>query len=65
VLFINQGGGEITLVLDREIRALFQNILPQAIAMREKAAVIRIRESKAEDSAAGIEVPGLFAYFID
>jgi serine/threonine protein kinase len=65
VLFINQGGGEITLVLDRESRALFQNILPQAIAMREKAAVIRIRESKAEDSAAGIDIPGLFAYFID
>jgi hypothetical protein len=34
-------------------------------AMRDKAAVIRIRESKAEESAAGIEVPGLFAYFID
>jgi hypothetical protein len=65
VFFINQGGGEITLILDREKRSLFLNILPQAIEIREKAAVIRIRESKAEDIVPGIEVPGLFAYFID
>jgi len=65
VFFINQGGGEITLILDREKRALFQNILPQAIEIREKAAVIKIRESKIEDIVPGADVPGLFAYFID
>ncbi len=65
VLFINQGGGEITLIIDREIRASFQNILTQAIEIREKAAVIRIREPKAEDGVPGIEVPGMFAYFIN
>jgi serine/threonine protein kinase len=65
VLFFNQGGGEITLILDREIRASFQDILTQAIETREKAAVIRIRESKAEDGVPGIEVPGMFAYFIN
>jgi len=31
VLFLNQGGGEITLILDREKKALFQNILPLII----------------------------------
>jgi serine/threonine protein kinase len=40
VLFINQGGGEITLIFDREKKALFQGILAQAIEVREKAAVI-------------------------
>ena len=65
VLFVNQGGGEITLILDREKKALFQNILPQAIEIREKVAVIRIREPQAEDIVPGIDIPGLFAYFIN
>jgi serine/threonine protein kinase len=65
VLFINQGGGEITLILDREHKALFQNILPQAMEIREKLAVIRIREPKAEDIVHGIDVPGLYAFFIN
>jgi serine/threonine protein kinase len=65
ILFINQGGGEITLILDREKKALFQDILPQAIEIREKVAVIRIREPKAEDIVPGVDVPGLYGYFID
>lgn len=65
VLFVNQGGGEITLILDRETRASFQNILNQALEIREKVAVIRIRDAKVEDGFPGIEVPGLFAYFIN
>jgi len=65
VFFISQGGGEITLILDREKRALFQNILPQAREIREKLAVIRIQEPKAEDIVPGIEIPGLYAYFVN
>jgi len=65
VLFVNQGGGEITLILDREKKALFQNILPQAVEIREKVAVIRIREPKFEDIFPAIEIPGLFSYFIN
>lgn len=62
---MNQGGGEITLILDREKKALFQSILLQAIEIRDKVAVIRIREPQAEDIIPGIEIPGLFAYFIN
>ena len=65
VLFVNQGGGEITLILDRETRASFQNIMTQAVEIREKVAVIRIREPRPEDGVPGIDVPGLFAFFIN
>jgi len=65
VFFINQGGGETTLILDREKKALFQNILPQAMEIREMVAVIRIREPKADDIIPGIDIPGLYAYFIN
>ena len=65
VFFINQGGGEITVILDREKRALFQDIIPQAREIREKVAVIRIQEPKAEDIISGIEIPGLYAYFVN
>lgn len=65
VLFVNQAGGEITLILDRETRASFQSIMTQAVEIREKVAVIRIREPRAWDGVPGIDVPGLFAFFIN
>ncbi len=65
VFFINQGGGEITIILDREKKPLFQGILAEAIEVREKAAVIRIREPKADDIVPGVDSPGMFAYLIN
>ena len=64
VFFINQGGGEITCIFDREKESLFKAIIPQAREIRKKAAVIRIPEPKDEKLTPGIEVPGLFAFFI-
>lgn len=65
ILYVNQAGPEITLILDREARASFQDLAAQALEMREQVAVIRIREPSVEDGLPGIEVPGMFAYFIN
>jgi serine/threonine protein kinase len=65
IFFFGQGGGVITLIFDREKEALFQNILPQAMKIREKSAVIRIQEPKAEGFTPGADVPGLYAYYIN
>lgn len=65
ILFINQGGGEITLVFENDKEALFKNILSQAIEIRKKTAVVRILESKVGGVKASINVPGLYAFFIN
>ncbi len=65
VFFVNQSGGEITIVCEGDKEPLFRNIFPQAAAIRRKSAVIAIREPKAEGFMEGIEVPGLYAYFMN
>ncbi len=65
ILFINQGSGEITLVFENDKEALFKNIISEAIEIQKKAAVVRILESKVKGVKAGIEVPGLYAFFIN
>jgi serine/threonine protein kinase len=64
IFFVNQGGGEITCIFDREKDELFHKILSRAKEVREKVAVIRIQEPKGKQFSPGINVPGLYAFFI-
>jgi serine/threonine protein kinase len=64
VFFVNQGAGEITVIFEVDREALFEGILSEALELRKKAAVMRIRESRTEAVRPGIDVPGLYAYFI-
>jgi hypothetical protein len=61
---INQGGGEITIVCESSKESLFKHLLPEAIEIRRKTAIIRIQEAKERKIRPSIEVPGLFAFFI-
>jgi serine/threonine protein kinase len=65
IFFVNQGGGEITCIFDREKDVLFHNILSRAREIREKVAVIRIQEPKGKEFSLCINVPGLYAFFIN
>ena len=64
VFFVNQGAGEITVIFEVDRVALFEGILSEALEVRKKAAVMRIRESRTEGLRPGIDVPGLYAYFM-
>ncbi len=64
ILFINQGGGEITVVFDKKNEVLFNRILSDAVEVREDSAILSIREPKIKNLKPSIEVPGLYAYFI-
>jgi hypothetical protein len=61
---INQGGGEITIVCETSKESLFKHLLPEAIEIRRKTAIIRIQEAKEREIRPSIEVPGLYAFFI-
>jgi len=64
LLFINQGSGEITIVFDKKNKHLFNRILQQALDVRENSAILSIREPKTKGLKPGIEVCGLYSYFI-
>jgi hypothetical protein len=61
---INQGGGEITIVCEASKESLLKHLLPEAIEIRRKTAIIRIQEAKEREIRPSIEVPGLYAFFI-
>ena len=65
VLFINQGSGEITLVFDKKNKHLFGKILANAVEVRENSAILSIKEGKIKGLTPSIEVPGLYAYFLN
>jgi len=64
VFFLNQGGGEITIVCDADHEKLVAGLRYQAFEYRSPVGVLRIREARDEDVKPGVEVPGLYAYFI-
>lgn len=65
ILLINQGSGEITIVVDKKNKHLFKQILEKAVEIRKNTAIVSIRESQRKDVKPGIDVPGLYAYFIN
>ena len=65
ILFINQGSGEITLVFDKKNKHLFRKILSNAVEVRENSAILSIKEGKIKELTPSIEVPGLYAYFMN
>lgn len=65
ILFINQGSGEITIVFDKKNKSLFKKILFRAVEIREDSAILSIRESKIKGMKPSIDVPGLYAYFLN
>ncbi|MGB6366192.1 MAG: protein kinase [Thermoanaerobaculia bacterium] len=65
VLFVNQGSGELTIICESDRETLFKDVFPEAVELRRRTAVLRIRESKGQEATAGIDVPGLYAFFIN
>jgi len=65
ILFINQGSGEITIVFDKKNKNLFEDIVSQSIEIRDNSAILSIREANIKNQTPSIEVPGLYAYFIN
>jgi aspartokinase len=64
VFFVNQGSGDITIVCENDKKKLLAPVLDQAAEIQDKTAVIRIRDLVVEGVTPGIDVPGLYAFFI-
>jgi len=65
VFSVNQASGQIIVVCESDNETWFKNILPEAAEIRRKAAVIKVGHSKSERGTPGIDVPGLYAFFIN
>ena len=64
VFFVNQGSGDFIIVCEHDKKKLFAPILSQAAEIQDKTAVIRIRDLRVEGVTPGMDVPGLYAFFI-
>jgi serine/threonine protein kinase len=64
VFFVNQGCGEITIVCENDKKKMFGPILAQAAEIQDRTAVVRIRDLRVEGVTPGMDVPGLYAFFI-
>jgi serine/threonine protein kinase len=64
VFFVNQGGGVITIICDAVHEKLVAGLRYQALDYRSPVGVLRIQEAHDDDVKPGIEVPGLYAYFL-
>lgn len=65
VFVLNQGAGEVIVICESHREKLLQPIRDQAVDHRPAAAVLRIEEARDHDLTPSIEVPGLYAYFIN
>ena len=61
ICLINQGAGEITVIIDKSNLNLFKDYDDK----KGKLAVLTIKESPIKQKDKGIDVPGLYAYFIN
>jgi len=64
VFYINQGGGEITIICDADHENLVASVRYQAFDDRRPVGVLRIREIQDDTIPRSVEVPGFYAYFI-
>jgi hypothetical protein len=62
IFLVNQGSGEITVVLDKKNRKLLDQCRQHMVECTADVAIISLKESFQKES---LEVPGLYAYFIN
>lgn len=62
ICLINQGPGEITIIIDEaNLNVLNQK---KAIEIRKKLALLTIKEKLVDEKYRSIDIPGLYAYFV-
>ena len=61
---INQGSGEVTVIIDEYNYHHFDSIRSHILDSKEKLALLTVKESGKDEKVKGIDVPGLYAYFI-
>lgn len=64
IFFVNQGSGEVTIIIDEKNKSLFKDGKKYLIEKTGDLSLISIRESFEKGLEKSINVPGIYAYFI-
>ncbi|HLD02656.1 MAG TPA: hypothetical protein VJC07_03085 [Candidatus Nanoarchaeia archaeon] len=64
VFFVNEGAGEVTVILDAKNKELFKDCAEEIIETTTNLAILSIRESTQKTAKKSLEVPGVYHYFI-
>ena len=65
IFFINQGSGEVTVILDKKNKKLLNKCNRHKIESTENLTVISVREIFKEGVEKSIDIPGIYAYFVN
>lgn len=65
MFYINQGSGEVTVIIDDKNRHLLKDLDKFRIEVSRHLAVLSINESISKESVKSIDTPGIYAYFIN
>ncbi len=64
IFFVNQGFGEVTIILDKKNQDLLKNLNKDMIEKVTDLAIMSIKETYQEGLEKSINVPGVYSYFI-
>lgn len=62
IFFVNQGSGEITVILDKKNKQLLEECKQYTVEYTKNLAILSLKESFQME---GRDIPGLYAYFIN
>ncbi|MBS3148448.1 hypothetical protein J4219_06170 [Candidatus Woesearchaeota archaeon] len=65
VFFVNQGSGEITVILDMKNSVFLKDLQKYEIERTENLTIISVRETLQKGKPRSIDVPGVYAYFMN
>ncbi len=65
VFFVNQGSGEITVIIDKKNSRLLKDLHAHEIERTENLTIISVRENIQKGKERSIDVPGVYAYFLN
>jgi serine/threonine protein kinase len=65
VFYVNQGAGEICVICEPDREELLDRVRDQAVDYRPGVAILRIREAQEHGGTPSVDVPGVYAYFIN
>ncbi len=64
IFLVNQGHGEVTIIIDTKNAHLLSSCVSDEIERTKNLTIISVRENLKEQKKPSLEVPGVYAYFL-
>lgn len=65
IFFVNQGSGEVTIILDKKNKHLLDNCKEYEIETTKDLTIVSVKETLEKNKERSIDVPGIYAYLVN